>query len=85
MEKSSHFFFVIAVFSVLLSALNANPTETKSSSLYSYTLSQDDDQFLDRLERASILFFWEQADPTSGQIRDRAVVTGQDETRPGLL
>lgn len=46
------------------------------------TLSAEDDNFLDRLERASILFFWEQADPETGQIRDRAVVTGINETRP---
>lgn len=63
---------------VLLSCFqNATPNES------SYKLSDEDDAFLDRLERASILFFWEQADPQTGQIRDRAVVTGQNETRPG--
>lgn len=48
-----------------------------------YRLTSEDDAFLDRLERASILFFWEQADPETGQIRDRAVVTGLNEDRPG--
>ena len=50
----------------------------------SYSLSSEDDAFLDRLERASILFFWEQADPQTGQIRDRAVVNGVNEDRPGF-
>lgn len=48
-----------------------------------YSLSPEDDQFLDRLERASSLFFWEQADPESGQVRDRAVSNGDpSESRP---
>ena len=48
-------------------------------------LSSEDDAFLDRLERSSIMFFWEQADPQTGQIRDRAVVNGQNEERPGSI
>ena len=47
-----------------------------------YSLSQEDDNFLDRLERASFLYFWEQADSESGQVRDRAVSNGINETRP---
>lgn len=63
------------IFLVLLKALYASK----------FQLSGEDELFLDKLERASVLFFWEQADPETGQIRDRAVVTGEDETRPGLL
>jgi hypothetical protein len=37
-------------------------------------LSQDDDQFLDALERANFLYFWEQADPQTGLVRDRCNV-----------
>jgi hypothetical protein len=35
-------------------------------------LSAEDEQFLDELERASFLFFWEQADPKTGLVKDRA-------------
>jgi hypothetical protein len=34
--------------------------------------SQEDEAFLDDLERRACLFFWEQASPTTGQILDRA-------------
>jgi len=37
-------------------------------------LSPEDDQFLDDLERASFLFFWEQANPETGLIKDRCNV-----------
>ena len=32
----------------------------------------EDEQFLDDLERSSFLFFWEQASPQTGLIKDRA-------------
>jgi hypothetical protein len=37
-----------------------------------------DDQFLDQLQRAIFLFFWEQASPTTGQVKDRALASGND-------
>jgi hypothetical protein len=37
-----------------------------------------DDQLLDEIERASFLFFWEQTDPTTGQVKDRALAGGND-------
>ena len=37
-----------------------------------------DDQFLDEIERAIFLFFWEQASPTTGQVKDRAFAAGND-------
>lgn len=37
-------------------------------------LSKEDDDFLDQLERANFQFFWEQADPQTGLIRDRCNV-----------
>jgi hypothetical protein len=36
------------------------------------TLSTDDDAFLEDLARRSFLFFWEQADPNTGIVRDRS-------------
>jgi hypothetical protein len=43
------------------------------------TLSAEDDQFLNDLERASFLFFWEQASPKTGMVKDRCNV--HNETR----
>jgi hypothetical protein len=41
-------------------------------------LSPEDDQFLDDLERSSFLFFWEQANPLTGLIKDRCNVRIND-------
>src|SRR5271165_194752 len=37
-----------------------------------------DDQFLDEIERAVFPYFWEQANPTTGQVKDRAFASGND-------
>ena len=37
-----------------------------------------DDQFLDQIQQAIFLYFWEQASSTTGQVRDRAVASGGD-------
>lgn len=47
-------------------SLGQNSTEFTSSHL-----ALEDDQFLEDLERANFLFFWEQADPQTGLIKDR--------------
>jgi hypothetical protein len=44
-------------------------------------LSPPDDAFLEELERACFLFFWEQADPSSGLVKDRSRANG-DDSRP---
>jgi beta-glucosidase len=41
-----------------------------------YTLTADDDRFLDDLSRRSFQFFWENADPATGIVRDRARTDG---------
>ncbi|HYK35327.1 glucoamylase family protein [Alloacidobacterium sp.] len=41
-------------------------------------LSPEDDQFLDDLERSNFLFFWEQANPETGLIKDRCNVRTAD-------
>lgn len=38
-----------------------------------------DDQFLDEIERASFEFFWNEASPVTGQIKDRALLNDRDE------
>jgi len=40
----------------------------------SLTLSAEDDQLLNDLEKASILFFWEQGSPNTGMVKDRCNV-----------
>ena len=37
-----------------------------------------DDQLLEEIEKAGFQFFWEQADPTSGQVKDRSFAAGND-------
>jgi len=37
-----------------------------------------DDQLMEEIEEAAFLFFWEQADPTTGQVKDRALAAGND-------
>jgi hypothetical protein len=37
-----------------------------------------DDQFLDAIERAIFLYFWEQASSTTGLVKDRAFAAGND-------
>jgi len=42
------------------------------------TLSLDDDAFLNEVEKATFLYFWEQADPKTGMIKDRCNVHTAD-------
>jgi hypothetical protein len=37
-----------------------------------------DDQLLEEIEKAGFHFFWEQAHPTTGQVKDRALAAGND-------
>jgi hypothetical protein len=45
---------------------------------YAGVLPYDDDRFLDELERASFLFFWESAHPETGLVKDRSRADGRD-------
>jgi hypothetical protein len=42
------------------------------------SLTPDDEKLLDEIEHASFLFFWEQANPETGLIKDRCNVTIKD-------
>ena len=44
------------------------------------SLSQGDDQFLEELEKANFHYFWEQASPQTGLIKDRCNVRANDTT-----
>jgi hypothetical protein len=43
-------------------------------------LSAEDDAFLDEVEKANYLFFWEQAHPETGLVKDRCNTRGTDTT-----
>lgn len=45
------------------------------------TSAISDDNLLDEIERASFRFFWEQADPFTGQVKDRALASGDHDPR----
>jgi len=51
------------------------PTHSSPSAAV-YSLSKDDDRFLEDLSRRTFSFFWEQADPTTGIVRDRSRTDG---------
>jgi hypothetical protein len=42
-------------------------------------LSAEDDQFLNELEKANFLFFWEQGNPKTGMVKDRCNVHRNDQ------
>ena len=44
-----------------------------------FALTPEDDQFLDEVEKASFQFFWEQGNPKTGMVQDRANVRGGPE------
>lgn len=50
-----------------------------SSTVSQSSLSPQDDEFLNELEQANFLFFWEQANPKTGLIRDRCNVRANEE------
>jgi hypothetical protein len=50
----------------------------------SFALTDDDDHFLDDLSQRAFLYFWEQADPHTGLVLDRAAVGGRQRTSHSL-
>jgi hypothetical protein len=61
------------------SAAAAAQRYTSASGL-SPDLSAEEDQFLDEIEKANFQFFWEQASPQTGLVKDRSKVQGKDTT-----
>jgi hypothetical protein len=55
------------------------PTTAVPSPLVKLTAHQD--SFLDEMERLACLYFWEQASPNTGQVRDRARSFGKETSR----
>lgn len=48
-------------------------------------ISQQDDQFLDEMEKANFQFFWEQCDPHTGLVKDRSNVHTNDTTQAASM
>jgi len=64
----------IAWMNMALIGMSCGGSKTSSTSPPPLT----DDQFLDEIERAIFLYFWEQASSTTGQVKDRAFAAGND-------
>src|ERR1700737_2906918 len=52
------------------------PRQRAHPQLEPYRLTEQDDRFLEDLSHRSFQFFWEQADPATGIVRDRARTDG---------
>src|SRR5438067_7627098 len=56
----------------------AQPAAQGSRLLQQNPFSPDDEAFLEELEKANFLYFWEQTNPVTGMVRDRANVRNPD-------
>ncbi len=79
-----------ALFETLLAASAASlvsPAQVAEvSPEFSLTqLSPQDDSFLEQIERAAFQFFWEQADPQTGLVKDRCNVRAADHTEAASI
>src|SRR6188768_2228846 len=76
--------YSVVTLALTLSALHGcasvdSPAQTGpvTAQATSFSLSRDDDVLLEDLSKRSFMFFWEQADPDTGLVRDRARTTGE--------
>src|SRR2546426_11530307 len=60
-------------------ALPQQPDLSSPLNLPQLSLTPEDDQFLNDVENASFLFFWEQASPKTGMVKDRCNVQTNDQ------
>src|SRR6202171_4990789 len=64
----------------MMAALAQSPPQlSPPPELPAFSLSPEDDQFLNDLESANFLFFWEQASPKTGMVKDRCNVHANDQ------
>ncbi len=56
---------------LLVSSASEDVSACPAPALTPGSLTPEDDQFLEELEHANFLFFWEQANPQTGLVRDR--------------
>jgi hypothetical protein len=74
--RGSRLLLVAPLFSFAGSPSCSSSTSQSSSAGSGYTGT--DDQLLDDIERAAFNFFWEQANPSTGFVKDRARASGSD-------
>lgn len=70
--KTTAIMFMVTVFTL------ANQSCVLAQAQPSQPVDQAVESFLDELERRSFLFFWEQAEPTTGLVADRAPADGSE-------
>src|SRR5215813_12666372 len=73
----------IAGNNALVPQQSTNPTQSAFSALFTndptkYRFTRDEDQFLEELERACFQFFWDEASPYTGLVKDRSQADGSD-------
>src|SRR5260370_36870462 len=61
---------VVAMLAVLVVLAWPSPAEL------SPVITAEDRKFIEDLERRAVLYFWEQSDPSTGLVRDRASADG---------
>jgi hypothetical protein len=61
------------------SSVSSQPSATAGRPAAVSALSAEDDQFLNEVEQASFLFFWEQGNPKTGMVKDRCNVHSLDQ------
>ena len=59
-------------------SINSRPSTSAAGAAAVSGLSAEDDQFLNDVEAASFLFFWEQGNPKTGMVKDRCNVHNVD-------
>ncbi len=65
---------------VTMANRRADTPEARSAEFSKVVLAPEDDAFLEELEKANFLFFWEQADAETGLVKDRAHARAKDES-----
>ncbi|HUM05148.1 MAG TPA: glucoamylase family protein [Terriglobales bacterium] len=58
--------------------LAVQPSKPAFASVLSSAAGTPDEAFLDEVERAGFEFFWQEASPSTGQVKDRALLNGND-------
>jgi hypothetical protein len=69
------FVYTLLIVAVAATFAGCAPSQINAPAT-SYRLTADDDRFLEDLSRRTFSFFWEQADPATGIIRDRSQTDG---------
>jgi hypothetical protein len=69
-------FGVVTIVVVLIGGTACVPAQVRTPRASPPQLSASDEQFLEDLSRRTFAFFWEQADPKTGIVRDRSTTDG---------